>query len=315
MPEVVGVNVTFTVQFAPAATVELQLFVSAKFALALIPEMVNVAVPVLVSVRESGWLVVPTIWSPKLRVFGEKETFGDVWVVPVPLRETVCGLPDALSVTESVPLRMPEVVGLNVTFTVQFAPAATVELQLIVSAKFALALIPEMVNVAVPELVSVTESGWLVAPTNSAPKLRVFGEKETFGDAWVVPVPLRETVCGLPDALSVTDSVPVKLPEVVGLNVTFTVQFAPAATVEPQLFVSAKFAPALTPETVSVAVPELVSVTESGWLVVPTSSSPKLRVFGEKEATGVEGEVPVPDPVDPPPQPVRLKAPKTMKTR
>jgi hypothetical protein len=105
-----------------------------------------------------------------------------VWVVPVPLRETVCGLPDALSVTEIVPLRLPEIVGVNVTFTMQFAPAATVEPQLFVSAKFALALMFEMVNVAVPELVSVTESGWLVVPTTSSPKLSVLGEKETFGD-------------------------------------------------------------------------------------------------------------------------------------
>jgi hypothetical protein len=44
--------------------------------------------------------------------------------VPVPLRETVCGLPGALSVTERVPLRLPVALGVKVTLTVQRAPAA-----------------------------------------------------------------------------------------------------------------------------------------------------------------------------------------------
>jgi hypothetical protein len=129
-----------------------------------------------------------------------------------------------------------------------------------------------------------------------------------------VPVPLRETVCGLPDALSINESVPARLPEAVGANVTLTVQFAAEARVEPQLLVWAKFALALMPEMVNIPVPELVSVSERDWLVVPTGSSPNDRVFVEKEALGDEVEV-VPDPMDPPPQPVRPTAPKRMKTR
>jgi hypothetical protein len=97
---------------------------------------------------------------PNVRVFVEKETPGDVWVViPVPLKETVCGLPDALSVKESVPLRLPEAVGVKVTLIVQLAAEASVAPQLFVSAKFALAVTPEIVNVPVPELVSVTARG------------------------------------------------------------------------------------------------------------------------------------------------------------
>ncbi len=58
-------------------------------------------------------------------------------VVPVPLSATVCGLPGALSVTESVPVTLPEVLGVRVTLIVQFAPDARVELQVVVSRKLA----------------------------------------------------------------------------------------------------------------------------------------------------------------------------------
>jgi hypothetical protein len=107
-----------------------------------------------------------------------------------------------------------------------------------------------------------------------------------------VPVPLRETVCGLPAALSVNETVPVALPEMVGARVTLIMQFAPAASVEPQLLVCAKFALAAILVMVSVAVPELVSVMGRGSLVVPWSSSPKVKLFVERETLG-----------DPPPQP------------
>jgi hypothetical protein len=56
----------------------------------------------------------------------------------------------------------------------------------------------------------------------------------------VTPVPLSATVCGDPVALSVMFSVPVRPPAPVGANVTEIVQFAPAATLVPQLFVCAK---------------------------------------------------------------------------
>jgi hypothetical protein len=58
--------------------------------------------------------------------------------------------------------------------------------------------------------------------------------------ALAAPVPLNPTVCGDPLALSVTVRFPVLLPEAVGLNVTDMVQLAPAATLVPQVFVSAK---------------------------------------------------------------------------
>lgn len=49
------------------------------------------------------------------------------------------------------------------------------------------------------------------------------------------PVPDRFTTCGLFTALSVNVNVPLAAPDMVGSNVTRTVQFAPAATVVPQV--------------------------------------------------------------------------------
>jgi hypothetical protein len=73
-----------------------------------------------------------------------------VAAAPVPLRETVCGLPGASSVTESVPLRVSELVGVKVTLMVQVAPEARLETQLLLSPKLVLAAIPEMLSAVVP---------------------------------------------------------------------------------------------------------------------------------------------------------------------
>jgi len=61
VPVAVGVNVTLMVQEAPAATELPQVFVSAKSPLAVMLVMLNVPLPVLVSVEDWGALVVPTI--------------------------------------------------------------------------------------------------------------------------------------------------------------------------------------------------------------------------------------------------------------
>jgi hypothetical protein len=111
-------------------------------------------------------------------------------IVPVPLTETICGLPAALSVNETVPVTLPVVFGVSVTLITQFAAGVRSGPQLLVSAKLALALILVMVSVAVPELVSVTVRGWLAVPSTASPKVRLFGEKETLGepppiDPWV----------------------------------------------------------------------------------------------------------------------------------
>jgi len=102
----------------------------------------------------------------------------------------------------------------------------------------------------------------------------------------VTAVPLRETVCGLSAALSVNVTVPFTLPVVSGARVALIAQFAPAASDEPQLLVSEKFALAAMLVIVSGAVPVLVSVMSRGSLVEPSSSLPKVRLFAENETLG-----------------------------
>ena len=56
-----------------------------------------------------------------------------------------------MSVTETVPFRLPEALGVKVTLIVQFAPDARVEPpHVLVSPKFALAAIVAMLSVVVP---------------------------------------------------------------------------------------------------------------------------------------------------------------------
>jgi hypothetical protein len=79
------------------------------------------------------------------------------------------------------------------------------------------------------------------------------------------PVPVIATLCGLPVALSVIVNAPVRLPAAVGLNTTLIVQFPPAATLPPHVFVSEK-SPAFGPVIpmlliVRLLPPVLLSVT------------------------------------------------------
>src|SRR5207302_292854 len=76
-----------------------------------------------VGITVIGALVVVSSWLPKSRLVGANPTPGPV---PFPLSATVCGLPPALSASDSVPARAPEAVGVKVTLMVQLAPAAKV---------------------------------------------------------------------------------------------------------------------------------------------------------------------------------------------
>ncbi len=95
---------------------------------------------------------------------GDTESEKSPPVVPEPERATVCGLPEALSVTLKVPVRVPDAVGPKVTLIAQLAPAATEPLQVLVAAKSPLAEMLLIVRVALPVLVSFTAWGALVEP-------------------------------------------------------------------------------------------------------------------------------------------------------
>jgi hypothetical protein len=102
----------------------------------------------------------------------------------------------------------------------------------------------------------------------------------TAGAGWE-PVPLSETACGLPAALSAIDTDALLAPVAVGLKVAEIVHVALTASVtgaRGQSLVRAK-SPALAPvsamlEIASGAVPELRSVVLCDALVVPISCEP-----------------------------------------
>src|SRR5438045_5396535 len=101
------------------------------------------------------------------------------------------------------------------------------------------------------------------------------------------PVPERATACGLPGASSVNDNVPLRAPFLVGVKVTLTAQFAPAATVAPQvLFEMWKSPLAVMLEIFSVAVPVLVRVTVLGELVCPIGIFLKFNAVAESDTAG-----------------------------
>jgi len=156
LPTAVGVKVTLMLQFPPTGTLAPQLLVSPKLAEAVIPTMINVALPLLVSVTVCDALVVPTArgGGGNVRLAGERSAMGAV--TPVPVSEIVCGLLVALSIKVTEPTALPPVVGVKVTLMVQIAPAATDEPQVLVCAKGAVAVIEPRLRVAVPLFVTVT---------------------------------------------------------------------------------------------------------------------------------------------------------------
>ena len=170
----VGVNVTAIVQLAPAASGELSVEqVPPETANGPSPveifvnEMVCEAVLVFFTVTDIGELAVFCSVAGNVSDGGVTVTVGCPAVVPCSV--TVCGLPEvALSVIVKIPLLAAVPVGVKVTSIVQLDPPgsgdASVEQVPPDTAKGALALIPEKVNVSEPVLVffTVTVIGALV---------------------------------------------------------------------------------------------------------------------------------------------------------
>ena len=103
----------------------------------------------------------------------------------------------------------------------------------------------------------------------------------------MIPAPLNLTACGLPDALSVTKSMPVRLPVVLGVKVMLISQLVAGARLPTQLSLSAKWAVVSISVTFRVAPPELVSVTVMAPLVVPTFWPGNIRLVADSVAPGL----------------------------
>lgn len=201
----------------------------------------------------------------------------------------------AVLLTDSVPLRATLLVGLKRVVTVQFAPAASVLVQVVdtklksvpltdaeLGTVTVMAPMPWFVSVAVPVA---------LLPTLTLPK--AVAVNEALG-AW--PVPLRlKLVAPVPLWVSVT--VPVREPAALGVKLTLMTQVPLMASALPQLLDWAKsLAPAVTetPLMVRGAVPLLVTVTVCTALVVPVCCAAKVSEVGDSEALP---SMPVPDKV------------------
>jgi hypothetical protein len=110
------------------------------------------------------------------------------WTVPV--SATICGLPPALSLIETLPEALPPAVGAKSTATVQADPAATGAAVVHVVPELAMAngpveLSAVKVRRALPVLVTVTDCAALVLPDICAGKVREFVDKLTVGPVMV----------------------------------------------------------------------------------------------------------------------------------
>ena len=148
---------------------------------------------------------------------------------PLPDNGIDCGLPLALSVTVSVPVRAPTAVGANVTLMMQFAPAGKVAgligqalAPALVAAKSPEAAIELIVNGPTPVFVSFTFIALLVVVSIWPPKGTLVWSNPTPG-AVADPVPVRLTFCGLETSLSVNARVADSAAPVLGVKVTLTV--------------------------------------------------------------------------------------------
>ena len=170
----------------------------------------------------------PTTTVPKLKELAESVT----GTLPVPLRLTVCGLVKASSVKVRAPVKLPLVVGVNVTPTLQLPPAATLDPQVFdAMAKPALTAMLAKFSCTLSRFVTVTVLAVLVLPTAHVPKLRLVEDKLT----GLVPFPERLTVC-VP-ALSVMVRRPDAEPNAVGVNLTEIVHEAAGARLALHVFV------------------------------------------------------------------------------
>ena len=95
---------------------------------------------------------------------------------------------------------------------------------------------PVMLSDAVALLVSVIVWAGLLVPMVCDANAKLLGATVTVGGA-VVPVPVRAIVCGLPLMLSAIETEAARAPVAVGVNIAEIVQLAPAARLEPHVFV------------------------------------------------------------------------------
>ena len=306
-PNPVGVNVTFTTQLLPAFTVPPFVHVVVPPTIANAPGFVppsatvvmcSTSVPPLASVIVCGPLVIPFVWLPNGTVPGAALACGNT---PVPVTFTTCVVGLASSVNVIVAACPPSPVGVNVTFTTQFPPAATVDpfVHVVPVPTIAnwFAFVPPNAtvvrcSVSVPPLFNVSVCVPLVVFCRWFPNANGLGVGVACGNT---PVPVTFTTCVVGLASSVNVIVAACPPSPVGVNVTFTTQFPPASTVDPFVHVVpvptianwfAFVPPNATVARFNVPVPPFVSVSVCTALVVFCRWFPNANGLGVGVACG-----------------------------
>lgn len=130
-----------------------------------------------------------------------------------------------MSVIVSVPVTRPVAVGMKVRLISQLPLAGMPLPQVLVWANGPLIEIEVMLRGL--SVLRVAVCGALVEPSGWEVKVRLAGETAPTGGT---PVPERATLRGLPGKLSVMVTAPVLAPPAVGVNVTWIVQLACAAS-------------------------------------------------------------------------------------
>lgn len=169
-----GVKITLIVHWAPAATLDPQLLLSAK-ALGLVPvsamlAMLRAALPLLLKVKLWAALVVPTAWVPNARLLADRVAEG-CGSTPVPDNEMPRRARSLLAIS-IWPVTLPMAVGAKVTYRVVVESTAKVASDV---NPLRLKLDPCTVAttiVGIPVFSRVTT--WvLMVPTATFPKLRL----------------------------------------------------------------------------------------------------------------------------------------------
>jgi hypothetical protein len=226
----------------------------------------NVALPVLARVTDCAVLELVKGWLGKVKLVGVKTATGMGVADPVPVRLAVCWVPGALSLTVRAPLRIPEVVGVNVTLITQLEAGAKLAGQLLICAKSPVTWMMPMFKVAFPLLVRVTDCAALVVPTDWVEKTRVPEFRVAPGPT---PIPLKLMMWGDLAASSWMTTDPLRAPAEVGVKVTDKVQLPAAGTLVPQLSDSAKSPLTTIEEIANGELPMLRSKTVCGALIEP----------------------------------------------
>ena len=203
-------------------------------------------------------------------------------LTPVPVTASELGEFVALLTRDTAPLTLPVAFGANSTLNSAVCPAANVlpATPLSTLNPLPLTLTAEIVTLEFPVFFTATCSG-LDPPMISLPKFKPVVPSEMVRVA-LAPVPLSANVyVGFVVALLLIVTLPVTLPEVVGLNPTVKLDVCAAASVSgSEIPLSLKPVPlTVAAEIVTLVPPVFFSCTDCE-LVVPFATVPKLTLDG-----------------------------------